>query len=64
MEKVNFFLILTPQFCSSYLFMLVLYFSGRNESGTNKNNESEKAFEKTKEYVWRQNGDYVGGATC
>ena len=25
---------------------------------------SEKAFVKTKEYVWRQNKDYVGGATC
>ena len=27
-------------------------------------NESEKAFLRTKEYVWHQNKDYVGGATC
>ena len=33
----------------------LLYLSGRNESGTNKNKESEKAFVKTKEYVWCQN---------
>ena len=41
-----------------------MYLSGQNESSANKNNESEKAFVKTKEYVWRQNKDYVGGATC
>ena len=35
----------------------------RNKSGANKTNESEKAFEKTKEYVWRKNKDYVGGAS-
>ena len=27
------------------------------------NNESEDAFCETKEYVWRQNKDYVGEAT-
>ena len=26
--------------------------------------ETEKAFVRTKEYVCRQNKDYVGGATC
>ena len=41
--------------------MSVLLLSGRNESGANKNNESGKAFVKTKEYVWCQNKDYVGG---
>ena len=38
----------------------LLYLSGWNESGANKNNESEKAFV----YVLRQNKDYVGRATC
>ena len=28
------------------------------------NNESEKAFVRTKEFVQRQNIDYIGGATC
>ena len=32
----------------------LLYLSGRNETGANN----------TKEYVWRQNKDYEGGATC
>ena len=32
----------------------LLYLSGQNESGAKKNNESEKAFVKTKECVWRQ----------
>ena len=41
-----------------------MYLSGQNESGANSNNESEKAFVKTKEYDWCQNKDYVGGATC
>ena len=40
------------------------YLSSRNESGANKNKESEKAFVKTKDYVLRQNNYYVGGATC
>ena len=44
--------------------VILLYLSGLYERGTNKNNESEKAFAKTKEYVWRQNKDYVGGAAC
>ena len=43
---------------------IALYLSGQNESAANKNNESEKTFVKTKEYVWHQNKDYVGGATC
>ena len=29
-----------------------------------QNNESEKTFMRTKEYVCHQNKDYVGGATC
>ena len=33
----------------------LLYLSVRNESGANKNNESEEAFCETKEFVWRQN---------
>ena len=33
---------------------MLLYLSGLNESGANKNDENEKAFVKTKEYVWRQ----------
>ena len=45
-------------------YAILLYFSGRNQSGANKNNESEKAFAKAKEYDWWQNKDYVGGATC
>ena len=42
----------------------LLNLSGRNESGSNKNNESEKAFVKTKEYIWRQNRDDDGAGTC
>ena len=38
--------------------------SGWNESSANKNNKSEEAFCETKGYVWAQNIDYVGGATC
>ena len=34
------------------LLNILLHLSGRNESGANKNNESEKAFVKTKEYVF------------
>ena len=45
-------------------FACLLYLSGWNEKGRQQNNESEKAFVKTKEYVWHQNKDYVGGATC
>ena len=37
----------------------ILYLSGWNESCANKNNESEKAFVKTKVYNWCQNKDYV-----
>ena len=37
--------------------ILVLYLSGRNESGANNNNEDKVIY-------WRQNKDYVGGATC
>ena len=44
--------------------LIVLYVSSRNESGANKNNESEKAVVKTKEYVWHQNKDYMGKTTC
>ena len=33
-------------------------------NANNKIQSSEKAFVETKEYVWRQNKDYVGGATC
>ena len=44
--------------------MLLFYLSGQNEKERQLNNESEKAFVKTKEYVWSQNKDYVGGATC
>ena len=40
----------------------MMYLSGWYESGANKNNESEKAFVETKEYVWRQNKDYVGSS--
>ena len=32
--------------------------------GCQQNNESEKAFVRTKEYVWQKNEDYMGGATC
>ena len=35
--------------------VVLLYLSGQNESGANKNNESEKAFVKMKENVLRQN---------
>ena len=34
--------------------------SGQNENGASKNNESEMAFVKTKEYVWRKNKNYEG----
>ena len=44
--------------------MGVVYLSGWNENGANKNDESEKAFAITTEYVWTQNKDYLGGATC
>ena len=44
--------------------MLLFYLSGQNEKERQLNNESEKAFVKTKEYVWSKNKDYVGGATC
>ena len=40
--------------------LLILYLSGRNESGANKNHASEK----TKEYVLRQNKYFAGEATC
>ena len=43
---------------------ILLHLSGLNESGANKNNEREEAFCETKEYVWCQNKNYVGGATC
>ena len=42
-----------------YVTKQLLYLSGQNEWGANKNNESGKAYVKTKEYVWRQNKDYV-----
>ena len=38
----------------------ILCVSGHNKKDVN----SEKAFVRTKEYVWRQNKGYVGGATC
>ena len=41
--------------------MYLLYLSSRNESGANNSNECEKAFVKTKKYVWHQNKDYGGG---
>ena len=44
-----------------WLFKILLYLSGRNESGANKNSESEKAFVKAKEYVCCRNKDYVKG---
>ena len=40
--------------------IFLLYLSGRNEKGRQWNNESEKAFVKTQEYVWGQN-TYVSG---
>ena len=39
--------------------LTVLYLSGRNGSSANKNNESEKAFVRTKENVWCQNKDNI-----
>ena len=42
--------------------LLLLYLSGQNKKRWQWNNESEKAFVKTKEYIWHQNKDYVGGA--
>ena len=38
---------------SAWLVVVFLYLSGQNESSTNKYNECEKNFVKTKEYVWR-----------
>ena len=32
-----------------------MYLSAQNKKGCKQDNESEKAFGKTKEYVWRQN---------
>ena len=49
---------------SDSLALLALYLSGWNEKGHQQNNESGKAFAKTKKYVWRQNKDYVREATC
>ena len=49
------------EFLNYYCF---LFLSGRNESDANKKIEREKAFAKTKEYVWRQNKVYVGEAIC
>ena len=37
--------------------------SGLDEKGGQLDKVSEKAFVKTKEYVWRQTEDYVGVAT-
>ena len=47
-----------------YFTELLLYLSCQNENDANQDNEIEKAFVKTKEYVWPQNKEYVGGATC
>ena len=38
--------------------MLLFYLSGQNEKERQLNNESEKAFVKTKEYVWREYKEY------
>ena len=38
--------------------MLLFYLSGQNETERQLNNESEKAFVKTKEYVWREYKEY------
>ena len=38
--------------------MQVLCLSGHNKNGTNRTMKVRK------EYVWHQNKDYVGGATC
>ena len=54
--------VILQNFQTVYFILVVLYLSGRNKSGTNKNNESEGPFCETKEYVWSQNKDYVGGA--
>ena len=35
----------------------IMYLSGQNEKGLQQDDESEKAFAKTKEYVWHQNKD-------
>ena len=43
---------------------LLLFLSGRNESDADKNIEREKAFAKTKEYVWHQNKSNVREAKC
>ena len=43
--------------------LVVQYMSVQNKSGANKDNDNEKAFVETKEYVWHQNKNYVGGAT-
>ena len=37
--------------------MLLLCLSDHNKKGANRN-------KRTMEYGWRQNKDYVGGATC
>ena len=41
-----------------------MYLFSWDESGANNSKESEEAFCETKEYLWRENKDYVGGATC
>ena len=51
-------------FIFTSVIMKLLYLSGQKEKGHQLNNESGKDFAKTKEYVWRQNKYYVGGATC
>ena len=38
---------------------MALYLSGPNEKGHQENDEREKTFVKTKEYVRHQNKDYV-----
>ena len=46
-----------------FYLLLLVYLSGWNKKGGLLNDESKKAFVKTKEYVWRHNKDYVGGVT-
>ena len=41
------------------IMVLLMYLLGRNEKGRHLNTESGRAVVKTKEYVWRQNKDYV-----
>ena len=55
-----------------YLFLMIVmsflclqlltpkYLSGQNEMGLTRQNP----FATTKKYIWRQNKDHVGGATC